>query len=1037
MSRIQDYADGGFLPLQDFQTDPRISISRRKMIAGCRVTKEHDPTLESSPSGHHTEIGRDGGLGTIGDVHPWLFWQTSSRGARGMGAWQSVFAAVTDAEPAAGGGPSTGGSTGPSYVFPVRRDGWRSDRRFAPKPATYGPGMQLVPRGVMSIVLPATEERAQYELVGKLDPRLFAPNAGGPGDVGTIVADLQPDWEPCMGASNRPGIGGRQAKLQSLVRVIAMPPGGGTTDNLFPSAHNLLALNFTASDQDGVPGYGAVFGKCVMSGGGMGPITQGGSTQGGAAAALGSSLAGGDTGKTPAEWGTFRPLQQPQYAVALLDAFDAGGVIHCGHVGDKHRIGTDRDGHAINSAHLSVNANWFRNQDRDGPMLFEGLYPNPGPLPLMGRVHLTWDGDYTHYWRGRAKSGVWRWWCEVPYLVPPPTTGQPPTPGQPPGTPTPRPRGPTTPGGPATPGAPGAPVPPAPPTGGPPGPGTGGPAGPAAPGGGAPPAPPGPITPNPGGTRFPGYPATPPAPRPAGGGPITPGGGPGGGSGDAPDPNDQPGPMPPTRDEPVLPSGSNLRPGRTVGGDETKHRKDKKPNILFPFSTGQAGTSQRPQKWQAGAQDFLYSDLGSVSAQDVMADEASRPHVLASTPWGSQTNDCWNYVETPAASTLRGGTASGGLLHHPPGQTMEGYFGLAATFSAWAPTTTSYVAHAPGVWIALGQPHRDGGLAGDSIRIRQQSAAAPQMYVDGLDAARTAYPIAQMGKDPATGDVVSQFFGNAIRLPVGASSARPSAPTGGHLRTIDDSIAATPEVYEPYSNKWLPLVVAEITGYCQSGLAVLGRGDGTANSSYQELQTSSGSNEVLRESGGVVGFGKLAYANCTFGVQASEAGNPVREVCKSSITEATLTSLTLPANLLTAAGSHAVLEWWGDALNNSGSTSAMTLRIKVAGTTIYQQAASVTTSANRRALHGRIVLAWRASNAQRMSGVVTFSQATAAAVGVGDWADSSTARGGPIYGDATATASSSMAIAVTFQSDVNSASIGVRLYGATLTFQPG
>jgi len=1032
MSKLSDYADLGFLPLQDFQADGRISISRRKMVVGARVVKEHDPTLEATPSGHHTELGRENGMGTLGDMHPWLYWQTAGRERRGMGAWQSVFAAVTDGESAVGSGPTTVGSSGPSVIYPVRRDGWRADRRFAAKPAIYGPGLQLIPRGAMSVVLPATEERAQYELVGNLDPRLWAPNAGGPGDCGTIVADLQPDWEPCMGGSSRPGIGGRQAKLQSLVRVIAMSPGGGTTDNLFPSSHNLLALNYTASDQDGVPGYGAVFGRCVMGGGGGGPITQGG------APALAATAAGssGDVGKTPSEWGTFRPLSQPQYAVALLDAFDAGGPIHCGHIGDKHRIGTDRDGHPINSAHLSVNANWFRNQDNDGPMLFEGRYPNPGPLPLTGRVHLSWDGDYQHMWRGKARPGIWRWWCEVPYVVPTPTTGQPPTPGQPPGTPAPRPRGPTTPGGPATPGAPGPGVP-VPPTGGPGGPGTGGPAGPGVPPGGGPPAPPGPITPNPGGTRFPGYPATPPAPKP-GGGPITPGGGDGGEDAGA-QPNDQPGPLPPTRDSvPTLPNGGNARPGRTVGGnDDANDRKRKKPNILHPFSTGFSGTQQRPQKWQRGAQDFLGSDLSTVSAADVIADEQARPNVLSGTAWGSQTDDCWNYAESPALSVSRGGTASGGLLYHPPGVSMEGYFGLGpASWSAWAAGTTSYVACAPGVALALGQPHRDGGLQGYGVRMRQASAASQQLLIEQLDSARNPQSIAKMGIDSVTGQVLSQFFGSAVQIPDGTSAERPAIPEPGQVRVLNDSGAITTvEYYEVVGAKWQQLAVSD-TPYSLSGLGVLGRGDLATSSPWTEISTVTGSNGVLLETGGSLQWSKVSPSNCTFGLQSSEGGDPVRTICKSSVTEQTLTTQTVAADLLATAGSHAILEFWGSMLNNSGSTSAMTLRIKLAGTTVYQQAASVTTSANRRALYGRIVVASRGASKQRMTGLITMSQATAAAVGVGDWSDSATMRGGPIYGDGTATTSSPIAVLVSFQSDVNSGSIDVTLVGATLSYVP-
>lgn len=1039
MSKLSDYADLGFLPLQDHQSDSRIVLSRRKMVVAGRIVKEHDPSLESTPSGHWTEIGKEDNKGTLGDLHPWLFWQTRNREKRGMGAWQSVFAGITEGASAAGGGPTTGNDNGPSYVLPVRNGEWQADQRFKSKSATsYARGMQMIPRGVMSVVLPATEERQQFELIGNIDPRLFAPNASGPGDCGTIIADLQPDWQPCMDSASRPGIGGRQAKLQSLVRVIAMPPYGGSTSNLFESAHNLLAINYTSSDQDRVPGFGAIFGKVVNQ---AGPTTGGGQQFLGLA---GSS--GQDVGKGPNEWGSFAALNQPQFGVALMDALEAGGVIHLGSSGDKHRIGNDRDGHPINSAHLAVTANWFRDSDNDGPMLFEGDYPNPAPLPLTSRVHLSWDGGIMHSWRGSLRRGMWRWWAEVPYLIPPPITGQPPYVPTPPGPPPtggggPRPGGPG-PGGPGTPGGPGGPGAPRPPGGGAPG-RTGGPGGPSggAPGsggsggGGSRPitGPTEPSGPAPGVVD--GYPG---APYPLPGNPITPGGG--GGGGGSPNPNLPP----PANGAPggANPAGLPFGPPKTgprrVGGNDNKNagRGDKKSNILNPFSTGFSGVNFRPQKWIRGAIDWLNSQLQDVVGGDVIEDEPKRPNVLNGTPWGAQSEDCWNYTETPATSSFRGGTASGGLLFHPPSSTMDDYLGLGASnFNAYSPATQSYVTLAPGVALSFGQPHKDGGIAANGIRLRQlSSSAAPQLQIEGTDSSRNVYSIATMGSDPATGEVVSQFYGNAVRLMRDDGSLRPATPTGGELRIYDDTVMDAPEWWDTYSSRWVRPAAAS-SPYTETGLAVLGAASGVANAPWGEIPcvTSGG---VLRESGGALSFAKLTKANLTFGVQASEAGNPVRTICASSTAEATLTTLTIPANTISAAGDHCILEFWGDIINNSGGSIGLTLRVKVAGVTVYQQAASIATAANRRALHGRLVLAYRAANAQRMSGVVQFSQATAATVGVGDWSDSTTSRGGAIYGDATATTSSSAAFLVSMQSDTSNANIGVRIYGATLSYVP-
>lgn len=491
--RIADRLDLGIFPLQDHSAaqsgvEPQLRLS----LAGARISRVPRKGEDGSQL---IEIAKESDLGTIGDVHPWLYWPTASRTDRGMGSWAQAFGAIV---------AKADGHYGTSSMLPLYDYSFSGDVRYKKREAAGPEGLPRIPEGALVIVVPGTYEGSQYELPLWADPRLVAPNVGGPGDCGTLVVDLQPDLKFCMDGSDRPGIGGRHARLQSLVRVIAVPPGQSFAG--LGGEGNVLALNHGISGTDQLAGYGAVIGGVVdgpTTGGGGGPTT-GQSVVGGGESGnelgkyLGSRYGDGtDDGfdpfgrgggevtgnadrKAPKDIGKFTPQRAEGQGVALMASLGGYGPLHCGAEHDQHQFGHDRDGNPINAGHISTSAYFFLSSQRDAPLDFEaGLYPHPPGYPLKSRVHLSYDILSFHEFGGRRVGsppprGKWRWWTEVPYLAPKPDgpiTGQPRPPYPPPLPP--------PPGGPITPG-PGRPTPGG---GGPPTPGPGDPGGPTTGGG--------------------------------------------------------------------------------------------------------------------------------------------------------------------------------------------------------------------------------------------------------------------------------------------------------------------------------------------------------------------------------------------------------------------------------------------------------------------------------------------------------------------------------------------------------------------------
>lgn len=97
---------------------------------------------------------------------------------------------------------------------------------------------------------------------------------------------------------------------------------------------------------------------------------------------------------------------------------------------DKHNLGFDADGHAINSLHLSTNtlfigdgADFYCGGAGDAPLEFNcWREPDPGLYPVP--VRLGYDPNSEHSWCGGTKPGLWRWWGMCNYYIPNSGAGQ-------------------------------------------------------------------------------------------------------------------------------------------------------------------------------------------------------------------------------------------------------------------------------------------------------------------------------------------------------------------------------------------------------------------------------------------------------------------------------------------------------------------------------------------------------------------------------------------------------------------------------------
>jgi len=462
--------------------------------------------------------------------------QPSGGATRGMGGNVNESAAQLSFSPTPRAGstvalPAGATSTGEPYTMrPVINETMDSDARFQAAPFATpraDDGYKLWPRlpeGMYGIAIPATNEERQVNLLLPCDPRLIAVNQIDDPAFGSLVCDMDGD-----GVIDHL----RMARLQSAFRVVVRPVSPFVE---FPDSN---ALAFQLSGTGNADTVGGLFYDC-WRGNAMG-------------------------------------------AASVL----AGGPFDTGIAGDKHQLGEDDDGHAINSMHVSLSA-LFKDRDNpdiDGPLHHEGYAKGGDEAPHRIRCHIVYDPNLPYSWlpgTGKVKGpGFGGGTLTGKHVVegssfiyvPNTPTGGPPTGGPPP----PPPGTPNTPTG---------------------GPGGGGNPPPVPDGGGGnPPTPPPPNDPDDptsgGSPKYPegpggdlgndmggptgqGWPPKPGGPKPPPGNPPNPGGG-GGGGGAEGGGHVPVGPLPPGSDMPKWknPNGSDpFWPFGFGGGKHNKHWAD-------------------------------------------------------------------------------------------------------------------------------------------------------------------------------------------------------------------------------------------------------------------------------------------------------------------------------------------------------------------------------------------------------------------------------------------------------------------------------
>ena len=832
---LRDWVDVTIFPLQDQQQS--VPLGMRLQMAGCRISDLMDPSKTEDPEECTPKIATEFGMGTIGDLHPYVYWQTRGRDKfRATGSWSPSFISLVT-----GGGKqkkSGGRNLKLSLVSPL----WGGkqyipDGRYIPKSPNWPDCLGgALPRGTIVTTHAGTFEKRQIDFIAHTDPRLVAPWAEGPDVMGTLVVDLQPEAELCMDNPLEAGKEGRAALLQSLIKVA--PLDEKSLEVLTTSGKNALAWNCASSTKQGNILGGMVWLEMDREGattGGNGKkqrqaITpgqsansrisspppssspSGGSEQQNSDDQISKSLRGNDkkdssnemsnshtsSGRKtkssgPCGFGHWEEEQEKDHGYAMMQHKRAFGPFHGGSgVFDQHLIGFDRDDHPVVSGHIKTGAFFHASKKYDAPMLFESIpYPKVKEFQIKVRVHLQYAGSDSHQTALGGGSGMWKWWSTTNVVSPE---------KEPPDTP-------TTPGGGGKTGVPSTPSTPGTPTTG--SPGT-------------------PSTPTPGGGATTGGPGRGSRSR------STPGGG-GGGQRQAITPDKRPtvtgpgpGRGPTTGGNPGLGRGwvrTKTPPVDPPGGlikiHERKVWEDKKAQEVFKIGY-QSGVKSAYALHHPTMESFnsisfrpelhvidqiSHRNSGSYDQEEAFKAEQLAPQTLVIDAFGG-TNLAGhhNYNESPESSYARGGTADGGILLHPPHLTLDDYFSFNSTKTVTDLITTGYMVLAPGVSFALGTPRIGGGLNAKSIVITQLAPGLnpnTPLVVQQLDSARAATDILLIELDQNTGERQVVIYGNEhITIPRGTTAQRSSAFSlaGGEIR-INTNVSAGVDILEFYDNQ--------------------------------------------------------------------------------------------------------------------------------------------------------------------------------------------------------------------------------------------
>jgi len=339
----------GFLPLQhkDYNSgNPAWSVDMRASILALRITGRQDSGIGL---GHWT-YDPD----SVGDVLGGLCWPNES--SRSIPAWEFAWPVVTQpiGTPTIPAGPACGTFQNDITLRPVKDSEYRADDRFKKVTTTARPKREGVdawpkfPWDWFGIALTTTEEHKQTEIFMPTDPRLVAVHRAGDHKMGSMLCDLRGDFTVDQT---------RVARLQSPLRVIKRPLNQA----------NVIAFNLTHT------GCGDTRGGYFVDG----EFYDGG---------LGSSS---------------------DIVIGRGSRLD-GGPFDCGNADDLHYVGDDADGNPISTLHISAHALYKLSNEEDGPLAFEGGYPEAvGAGPHQVSVHIGFDPGF----------GMWRLWADATNYV--------------------------------------------------------------------------------------------------------------------------------------------------------------------------------------------------------------------------------------------------------------------------------------------------------------------------------------------------------------------------------------------------------------------------------------------------------------------------------------------------------------------------------------------------------------------------------------------------------------------------------------------
>lgn len=329
---FQTAFDLGILPLQNHEfAIEELDTDKRHILKAVRL-KSRDTQIHKL--GHDRDV-REGG----GDLTGGYLWLPESEGA-GTGAerrfesgWRFAWPAKAWTKNTMNRINRTEGDpvptpTGPyTHAFPIFDKNYNHDFRFA-REFPFFPQGKCYPRiagNAIGILLDSARETEQEPLWMHADPRLIAPHNDGDGAIGSRVADLNKDDEIDPD---------RCARLQSLTRVVYLPPGTGAGACANFHGENTLSLNITEGGRKDV--HGGLWTDWP----------------------IGTSIQG-----TPRAHGFFSWLQ--------------GGPLVAGNINDRHNRGMDGDGYAINSGHLHLETALWKSNLEDGPNEYDGVFDTP------------------------------------------------------------------------------------------------------------------------------------------------------------------------------------------------------------------------------------------------------------------------------------------------------------------------------------------------------------------------------------------------------------------------------------------------------------------------------------------------------------------------------------------------------------------------------------------------------------------------------------------------------------------------------------